>query len=520
MAEPTLGELTHLGSESGLGTGAPAVILDNRDLVHTLNSNAQFKAQNDWNKYTTFQNNLKEVFRDVDSIADIETMEQDKAELKRRTGDVLKKIMQNPHGFFSGKAQNFTEIQGELARIKSDAVASKQNNVFDQAHRQYILRDPSLNTEENKKIIENYSKQPLGKRQPYMLNLPGMFDPAVLGKQLNELTKSVKPYTRFTPDNKFIESGTETSYDPDKWNKIAESLYNMQDERGNLLRNTVQQRFSQLPPEVQAQYNKEADPAKAFYMTSLEPFRLQNSATDKTVKDNPFELQQQKARDKVDELKTKHGFDIELENKKISGRKEVEKTKEELKGQTKKQQFGYLNKLVDGQVNTAISDPNKLVSNPDGSPVPKYQMEVSTPVLHTFGYSTGSGVTKSTTDADDMLVDGDGKIVTVVFYQRDKNDKIVHDKEGNPIVDKNKTKDFSKEEYKAIVGKELLGVSGSLKSLNTEDEEDEDEEESVNKGGNSDKVEYGGKKFTSAQIEKAAKQSGMTVAEYKKALGL
>lgn len=477
MPEPTLGELNAIQGNAELGTGSPAVILDNRDLVHTLNQNAQFKAENDWRKYATFQNNLKEIYKDAGSIADIETFEADKPALKARMGEVLNKIQQDPHAFFSGNGAGFAQISGELAKMKADAIASKQNNLYDKAHREYILRDPALNTEENKRIIDNYSKQPLGKRQAYALNLPGMFDPAVLGKQINELTKSVQPYTKFIDEGKFIESGTETKYDRTKWHQIADSLYNMNDDRGNMLRNTIQQRFDQLPPDVKKQYEDQPDPAKAFYMTSLEPFRMQSSSTDKAVKDNPFALQQQKAKDKLQELQTKHGFDVQLENKKISGRKEVEKTKEELKGQTKNQQYGYLNKLVDGQINTAISDQTKMVADPEGGDVPKFEMEVSTPVLHTFGYTTGSGIQKETTDADALYTDADGKKVTVVFYKRDKNGKIDHDKSGDALIDRAKTKEFSKGEYKAIVGKELLGVSGSLKSINTPDEEDDEEED-------------------------------------------
>jgi hypothetical protein len=508
MAEPSLGELLSARGDAALGTGAPAVVFDNRGLVNTLNQNAQFKAENDWRKYTNFQNNLKEVFKDAGEIANIETMEQDKPELKKRMGDVLNKIQGDPHAFFSGNGRNFAQLQGELAKIRSDAVASKQNNIYDKANREYLARNPELNTDENKKMIEGYANGSLGNRKAYILNLPGMFDPATLGKQINEAVKSIKPYTHFIDDGKFIESGTETSYDGQKWNAIAESMYNMPDDRGNLLRNTIQQRFSQLPKEVQDQYSKEPDPVKAFYMTSLEPFRSQGSVVKDKIEANKYAEEQQRAKDRLDELKIKHGYDVSIEGMKIRGAKDVATLKEDLKGKSKAQQFGYLNKLVDGQVNSAIADPNNLVTDPHGGPVPKYKMDVSTPVLHTFGYSTGSGIMKETTDADDMQVSGDGKTVTVVFYKRDDKGKIQHDKEGNALIDENKTKDFSKNEYKAIVGKELLGVSGSLKSLNTADEEDGDEED----------FEYQGKKYSSSDIEEAAKASGMTVQEYKKSL--
>lgn len=479
MPEPSLSELTNINSDPGLGTGGPAVLLNNMDLVHIINQNAQFAAQNKWQKYTNFQKNLKEIYQDAASIADIETLEADKPQLKERMGKVLKQIQENPHAFFSGNGAQFAELNGELAKIRADAVASKQNNLFDKAHREFILRDPSLNTEANRKLIDNYTKQPLGKRQAYMLDLPGMFDPATLGKQINELTKSVKPYTEFVGDGKFIESGTETTYDATKWNQIAESMYNMPDERGNMLRNTIQQRFDQLPKEVQEQYADQPDPAKAFYLTSLEPFRMQASKVPKGApKENQFLLQQQKAQDKLDEMKQKHKYDVSLELLKTSDKKSVDAAKEKLKGKTKNQQFGYLNRLVDNQVNSAIADRTKMVSNPLGGEIPMFKMEVSPPVLHTFGYSTGSGIMKETTDADDMYTDADGKNVAVVFFKREgKENRIVRDKEGNPLIDKSKTKQFSKNEYKGIVGKELLGVSGSLKSLNSSDEENEDDEE-------------------------------------------
>jgi hypothetical protein len=477
MPEPSLSELTNIRVDPELGTGAPAVVLNNSDLVRTINDNAQFKAQNDWKRYVQFQGNLKDVFQNVEDIASIEVMEQDRPELKKRLGDALNKIQSNPHAFFSGTGADFIEISKDLAKIRSDSVASKQNNVFDKAHREYILRDPSLNTEENKRIIDNYSKQPLGKRQPYLLNLPGMFDPATIGKQLNEITKTVKPYTKYIDNGNFIESGTETTYDADKWNKAAETLYNMQDDRGNLLRNTVQQRFQNLPKEVQAEYADQPDPAKAFYLSSLEPFRLKDAVTDKQApKPNPFRLQEQKAKDELDKLRQKHNYDVSLEAMKIGGAKEVAKLKSTLTGKTKNQQYGYLNNLVNEQVYSAIR-PDNLVTDPLGGPIPKYEMQVSPPVLHTFGYSTGSGIMKESHDADAMYTDADGKNVTVIFYKRNKDGNIIREG-GDPVIDKDKTKQFSKSEYKGIVGKELLGVSGSLKSVNApDDDEDSDTEE-------------------------------------------
>ncbi|MCB0472507.1 MAG: hypothetical protein KDC56_05560, partial [Flavobacteriaceae bacterium] len=177
MPEPTLRDITIMGAAADpqLGTGTPAVVYDNSKLINTLNNAAQYHAENEWRKYNLFLNNIKDAYKDVNNIAQMEVMTQDREGLKKKMGEILKGISSDPRGFVSGGAK-YQEIMGQIASLQSDATESKANSLYDKAHRQYFYQNPELDTEENRTKLESFPKQPLGSRQQYTFRLPGMYD--------------------------------------------------------------------------------------------------------------------------------------------------------------------------------------------------------------------------------------------------------------------------------------------------------------------------------------------------------
>lgn len=180
---PSLGELSNINADPERGTGEPAVVFTGgQDMVRNLNENARFAAQQDRDNYKMFQNNLKEAYARGDAIANTDVAPQDKDAIQKRLADVLGKIAENP-SFFKGGAEA-TKLTGELQKVQSDATRSKNDYVYDIAHRDFLERNPSMQTDENKSKISEFSSKPLGERKPFLLETAPIVD---IGKLKDDL---------------------------------------------------------------------------------------------------------------------------------------------------------------------------------------------------------------------------------------------------------------------------------------------------------------------------------------------
>lgn len=328
MPEPSLGEIIN-SADPERGTGIPATIYSNMPLVQELNQAAQYKSENDWRKYNTFLTNVKEQYKDLGQIEAMDTLTKDKPYLQQEAASIYSDIAKNPRDFFSGGSK-FNEVQARLGKLQSLATESKQNALFDFAHRQYIAREPGLNNDENKAKLDAYLNQPLGQRQPYTLDLPGLYDPNLLAIELNKAVRTEAPFSRPTSDNQFIESGTAITYDLPKYLKMASTVYYQPDANGIPIKKTWEKRFNQFPANIQDYYKTvdPKDPAKAAYLDDLKNRILGNTIESYKTSSNPNYL-------KKEELKVKQANAganqmraraySELTNKKIKDMDEVEK---------------------------------------------------------------------------------------------------------------------------------------------------------------------------------------------------
>lgn len=299
--EPSLSEL-QIGADPERGTGAPATIYDNRELGRLLNDNAQQKAHYDWQKYNMFLGNLKDTYKDLNEIAKQPVLEEDMPALRNEMAGIIKDISKDPQSFFGG-GPKFGEVQGKIAQLQSKATESKGNNLFDEAHRQFFYRNPELETPENKSMIEDFRKQPLGSRKPYQLNMPGLVDMDELAKTINANVKKQEAYSKPTADNQFIEKGTSTVYDPKQFEVLAAAAYDQNDKRNIPIRETMQKRFQTLPPylqqQIQEQYKGQKDPVKAWFVDDLKKRMLQDSETKDDLVYNPGYLEKEKLAQKA-----------------------------------------------------------------------------------------------------------------------------------------------------------------------------------------------------------------------------
>lgn len=291
MPEPGVSEILNFNADAERATGTPAVVYDNTDLIRMLNSNANQKAEMDWRKYNMFLGNLKDVYKDLNEIAKQDGLTEDRDALKEKMAGVLKEISSDPRSFFGGGAK-YQEILGKVTQLQTEATESKQNSLYDKAHRQYFYANPELDTEENRALMDQFRKQPLGSRQPYLMKLPGLFDPKSIADQLNIVAKEDYSSEKLTPDEKSYETITGVRYNPEKYSKLAEAFFNDSDKRGVPLRNTLTKRFDQLPAEAKEKYSKEKDPVKAFYMDMMSSYILPGSEK-KSLNPNPNYLKRE-----------------------------------------------------------------------------------------------------------------------------------------------------------------------------------------------------------------------------------
>jgi len=291
MPEPGVSEILNFSADAERATGTPAVVYDNSELIRMLNSNANQKAEMDWRKYNVFLGNLKDVYKDLNEIAKQDVLTEDRDILKEKMAGVLKEISSDPKSFFGG-GPKYQEILGKVTQLQTEATESKQNSLYDKAHRQYFYANPELDTEENRALMDQFRKQQLGSRQPYLMKLPGIFDPKSIADQLNIVAKEEYSSEKLTPDEQNFETITGVKYNPDKYNKLAESFFNDADKRGVPLRSTLSKRFEMLPAEAKEKYSKEKDPVKAFYMDMMSSYILPGSEK-KSLAANPNYLKKQ-----------------------------------------------------------------------------------------------------------------------------------------------------------------------------------------------------------------------------------
>ncbi len=315
MTEPGLSEIVNMTVDPERGSGNPAVVYDSKPLIAQLNQSAQFKAENDWKKYNLFLGNLKDVYKDMNEIAKMPVMTKDREALKEQMAGIVKGIASDPHGFFGGGAK-YQETLANISKLQSDATESKQNNLYDEAHRNYFYRNPELDTQENRSLVDGYVNQKLGSRQPYLMKLPGLFDAKAMGDEISAIIKEKGTDENPTEDNQFLKKRTWEKYDPNKFRTTAEQFLYQADKRGIPVYETMAKRYEKLPEAVKQKYAGSADPVKDFYLDTLSAYRQQDSETINLVANPGYlekeKLQAQKDRDALSAKLQREGNYTEL----------------------------------------------------------------------------------------------------------------------------------------------------------------------------------------------------------------
>lgn len=276
--EPSLSELTSIPSEGALSGLTPRAIISNADTVRQLNDNAKFQAQNDWNRYNGFLDQLNKVYQTNLDTASIDVMPTDREYLQDKAAELFTNIYKDPKAFFSGKGQ--TEVYKQLADLRRDATKSKNDNIFRDAHEEFLYKYPNANTDANKGKVNEFTNQDLKTRKPFLFDMNPQVDLAALSKSIGDVN-GVTVAINATPseNDEFIHSGKVMKFTPyiKAWDA---ALYSSPDYR----KFTTQQLASQ-PKYIQDEFKKQdgtPDIESFWHHLGVGTFQGETDPTDKT----------------------------------------------------------------------------------------------------------------------------------------------------------------------------------------------------------------------------------------------
>lgn len=505
MAEPTLGEILSIPVDSSLGGGVPAAPFDNRLMLQQLHENSKLRAENTWKKYNLFQQQLGELFKNIDDISGLEVLSNDKEKLDIDRKNLLNSIWKNPKEFFgSGNMKKRADIEGLLSKYRTTATQSKQDSLIHEAHQKLLETNPELNTPDNRKIVDDFIKQPLGSRKLPALRMPVIFDPSqILKSTLGTGGIAVRTMPTLEQRDGFNIEGTKTTYDRDLAMSVWMGSLYAPDKYGQSHYRYAQDEFDKLTPKQKekyikvapgnteddkqkqleafwrdlgeqqmpfrsnaiSQWNELSEEERAKYKGGFDEFYQQNKdiikkETQKITPD-PYVLDRQRAAERMDLLKERFGLMAGLEGLKQGNRKEIQKLIVSLRGLGPEAQADGIQVIANGLIDDAILSKNTVTI--DGKEF--YKMKASDPILNI--YSKGSGLTKQT--PHDIVVSPDGLTGYTVYY-KDKDRKEVDPSRTKPLLMSNFSLDLSKS---------LIGQAGVRKMVTVKDKDKETETKKV-----------------------------------------
>lgn len=246
MPEPSLAELSGGNVDSSIATGNPAVIYDDSQTLKLINENAQFKAQNDWNKYKQFLSDYETRLKNQQEISDKPVSEADREYLKKRSVELFKDVANDPYKIYD------PEFNTKLAGLRADATASKTDRNFAEENAKFMMLHPEWSTDENKKMVNDYiSGQTLekGGRKVFTLNLPDQMDYMKYFDTLKAGTES-KRIENVLGKGGVMYNREYSKYDKDKFlEKVALSY-----DSDSRIKRKADKDFNELPPDLKSKF--------------------------------------------------------------------------------------------------------------------------------------------------------------------------------------------------------------------------------------------------------------------------
>lgn len=561
MPEPSLSEITNISADAERGTGTPAVVTDSSPIATSIQRLGQAKLENDWRKYTEFQSQLKDFYKNAQDIQSMEMAPQDREALQKQMGGIFKQIADDPHAFFGGPLKN--KIEQQMAEISGHAAQSKQDLLYDKAHREFLTVNPGWATRDNMKKVDDYLDQPLGSRKPFLLQPTPVLDFDAMANSINGIIGKNVANTSFTgvdangqpiPGNSYIMKTKGKAYPTDRYLQLAEASWDNAGQYGIKNRDAAEGLYKELSPEVQKAYGS----AKDWYLTQLSARHKENDITDTQLVPNRFAEQSEKEK-----------FAYGMEAYKQGNREHLARFKHNLSMAGAPANINFLVRQYASIAGNKTGEKRQV--KVDGQWKTEDVLNVPPDVLKKFagaGRTTikkgkgGETETTSISNEPDIITRTDNGDLRTTYYQRyseddKKNHRIPKGKDvGDKVLTLNGTEIVQhqnvipKREVMGLLGKDFVekklisssidaadqilngqkDVSVFLDNVNEGKDSDEDDEENVPsgapqstpvKGAAKEKTyTFKGKLYTQTQIQKAAQQSGLSVDEYIKQAGL
>lgn len=551
---PSLGELTNIRPEA---TVNPGVILDSRDAVHELNEAARFNADMTQRRYELGLSNLKGIYQDLGAIQETPVMQQDRPILAKKMSDVLNIIAEDPRAALGGP--KFADIQRRIGELRTLSTNSKQDNIYNDFHEKAIQSDPELNTSGNRAKMDTFASQPVGQRSKFLLDTPVKFDPeAAMGNILKQKQVAV-PYagTSFEGvNNEWIVRETGTTYQREPALKLwNQGYFTGTDPNNQPIQRWAAEQFEKIKddPEQMRKFGNPKDP-KEFYenLGKIMYGANQDIVGEKTSTRvaNPYTM-----------LSHRQNFQLYMEAIKEGNREKLAAVKKnlELGGAPENANF-LLRQYANIAGNTTgkqqrIDDKAGVEHSEDIIDVPedikkKFVTAGRTTVKEGVGGTTETITESNAPDLFTRTANGD---LRAVYLKRYTEDDKMHNRipKGKSIGDvvvsskgdtlmKNSTvipkRDLMAQLGKGIVQTKILTASidqadkalqkdpnAIIDRVNSGDDDGtviEQAHQTSKKEPSAKTYSLKGKKYTQAQVEAAAKKSGLSVEEYAKQIGL
>jgi hypothetical protein len=547
--EPTLSELTNIRPEA---TVNPGVIVDHREAVSQLNQSAQFNADMHQRKYELGLKNLAALYQDIGNVADTPIMQQDRPIVFGRLSKILSTIAEDPRAALGGP--KFTEIQRDLGQVRMMATNSKQDKVYSDFNEKWLKQNPDVDTPQNREKLATFDGSALGARKQFMLDTPVKFDPEVAMGNILKQRQVAVPYANTSfegPNNEWMIRETGTTYGRDSALKMWDQGYATGTDANNQpIKKWAGEQFEKLKsdPAQMERFGNPENPQQLYENIGRMMFGASGDIIGEktsTRTANPYTmlgLRQQNA--------------LYMEAIKEGNREKLAAIRANLRLQGAPENANFLVRQyanvvgnLTGQSNTVETSRGKFekeeVVDVPSNILKVYANDQKTTLKEGHSLDPITETIIQGNQADLVTRTKDGNLRLSFYKHYNKSDRVpkgkhvgdlVTDNNGNPILETSGI--IPRRNLLTAIGKGVVETKLLSSAIDQADKALQNQTNTVidrvNSGEDDGTViqqaqqqthstktySYKGKTYTHAQIETAAKQSGMTADQYIKQLGL
>lgn len=211
-----------------------------------LNQAARLKAEADQFKYLQFQENLKNFYKDFNTIDVKGIMEVDYPEINNEYATLAKDLAEN-YDVIRNPVKNpekYAELKEREAKLRGNIERSKQDLAWRDAHKVFMTANPSFNTPENKSEFDKFNNSPLGSRQYSRLNTPFVYNPTQRAKAAMDVAQQKLKTEQLA--GRYIETTESETYIQDEYLKAWKALGAQQDGSGRVMDEAAKDAYTKL----------------------------------------------------------------------------------------------------------------------------------------------------------------------------------------------------------------------------------------------------------------------------------